>query len=281
MLYRDYFELSNLIRASDLLSHKMLGGANSELTRLAAINLKNFGGIDHFKSKLLDNSLLLSNIESFFTPFSAIDNFKSLNSGIDAIFSNTVLNNLESNKFLEYFQSTTYFVDPEEIDETEISNSEDKKIHIPELSKQIIGIGIDFLNTFTKDPKKLFTLKPREFEELIAEIFIRFNFEVQLTKETRDGGYDLVAINKSYPYLEDKYLIECKRYAEDQKIGVNVVRSLAGILDTQKANKGIIVTTSSFTKPAQEFATSINWKMSLHDYFQIKKWLEQISNSST
>lgn len=44
----------------------------------------------------------------------------------------------------------------------------------------------------SKYPKQLYSLKPREFEKFLAEIFIGFGFEVNLTAQTRDGGADII-----------------------------------------------------------------------------------------
>lgn len=97
---------------------------------------------------------------------------------------------------------------------------------------------------------KLFTIHPREFEKIIAELLYNQGFEVELTKQTRDNGYDILALKYINGFSPIKYLVECKRYAEDRKIGVEIIRSFKEVLQTENANKGIIVTTSYFTKDA-------------------------------
>src|SRR4051812_36863665 len=99
-------------------------------------------------------------------------------------------------------------------------------------------------------PKRLYDISPREFEELIASVYQEFGFDVELTKRTRDGGFDVVAVR--YKPEAERYLIECKRYSEDNKVDVSLVRQLAGVVTLEKATKGIFVTTSHFTKPAME-----------------------------
>src|SRR5258708_40197380 len=56
----------------------------------------------------------------------------------------------------------------------------------------------------------LISLTPRQFEELIAEIWSRFGYEVELTARTRDGGRDIIAIRRSVE-ASYRHLIECKR----------------------------------------------------------------------
>src|SRR5690606_32268347 len=42
--------------------------------------------------------------------------------------------------------------------------------------------------------EKLFELHPREFEKIIAELLYAKGFDVELTKQTRDNGYDILAL---------------------------------------------------------------------------------------
>jgi hypothetical protein len=58
-------------------------------------------------------------------------------------------------------------------------------------------------------PNELRLIDRRKFEEVVAEIFDGFGYEVELTKQTRDGGKDIIAIKRCEANL--KFLIECKR----------------------------------------------------------------------
>ena len=81
---------------------------------------------------------------------------------------------------------------------------------------------------FRRQPDHLYSLLPRDFEELIAELFSGLGYSVELTQRTRDGGRDVVAINDSV--VKNKYLIECKRYKRDATVGVELVRQLHGVV---------------------------------------------------
>jgi len=69
--------------------------------------------------------------------------------------------------------------------------------------------------------------------------------------------------------------VECKRYAADQKIDVGIIRNVAGVHYLDKPAKSIIVTTSFFTKDAQETAKQIENQLDLKDFNDIKIWLEK------
>lgn len=126
-------------------------------------------------------------------------------------------------------------------------------------------------------PHLLRDISHREFEEVVAELFRAKGYQVDLTKRTRDGGKDIIAIHTDSFGISNKYFIECKHYAEDNKIGVDVVRALHGVKNTKDGpNKTIVATTSSFTPDARRFvATEIasKWDMSLADYNDIVRWL--------
>jgi HJR/Mrr/RecB family endonuclease len=75
-----------------------------------------------------------------------------------------------------------------------------------------------------------------------------------------------------------KLLIECKRYAGDNKVGVSFVRSLYGVKIHDGATKAILATTSTFTKAASELVTSHRWELEGRDYDGVVDWVKQARN---
>jgi uncharacterized protein YjbI with pentapeptide repeats len=76
-----------------------------------------------------------------------------------------------------------------------------------------------------------------------------------MTKSGPDGGVDFVAYIKNLPSL--KLLIQCKDWS-GAKVGVKVVRELYGVVKSSNARKGVLITTSSFTKDAVKFSHTSN-----------------------
>ncbi len=107
----------------------------------------------------------------------------------------------------------------------------------------------EIITSIYNDNEILYTIDPYKFEEVIGELLHSKGFEVNISQKTRDGGYDILAITKQggIPF---KMLVECKRYKNT--VGVGIVRSFCDVIETEKANKGILVTTSYFSKPAVE-----------------------------
>jgi restriction system protein len=135
----------------------------------------------------------------------------------------------------------------------------------------------EFLGYFRKHPEKLYELPPRKFEELIALIFKNQGFNVELTPETGDGGFDVVAVQNDQLTGKSTYLVECKRYQADNKVGVGIIRSLYGVVTDQKATKGILATSSFFTTGAKKFEETNCNKLSLSDYDVVVGWLSDLN----
>jgi HJR/Mrr/RecB family endonuclease len=135
-------------------------------------------------------------------------------------------------------------------------------------------VDAKLVECFLKNPGHLRSMQPRNFEELIAELFDGFGFRVELTQPTRDGGRDIIAIGNHH-IAASKYLIECKRYAESNKVGISPVRSLYGVVTDERATKGILVTTSSFTNDAEEFIERNKWVLEGRAFDGIVDWLRE------
>jgi len=105
-----------------------------------------------------------------------------------------------------------------------------------------------------QNPDTLYTMDPRDFEKMIAFLFQKNGFEVALTSQTRDGGFDVFAVHKVLG-ISFKWLIECKRYAFGRNVSVDVARKLLGVLVSEQTNRGLIITTSDFTPDARDFAS--------------------------
>jgi restriction system protein len=113
--------------------------------------------------------------------------------------------------------------------------------------------------------EELFSLSPRDFEYLVEKTFRGMGYQTELTKPVKDGGRDIIAKRGKVGHKE-KVLVECKLHRH--KIGVQVVRSLFGVVADEKVNKGIVVSTSKFTKGAVEFSAR-NPKIELIDGGQL------------
>ncbi len=134
------------------------------------------------------------------------------------------------------------------------------------------AIDARILRHFQEQPDYLFNLDPFQFEEVICEVVSAFGWNAAVTSRTKDGGFDILALDNGV--LKNKYLIECKRYRK-KPVGVQLVRSLHGVVEEEQATKGILVSTSGFTKPAQALLDKHSWKLEGCDFQRLLEWLEE------
>lgn len=144
----------------------------------------------------------------------------------------------------------------------------EKKIYllkeIPKVERQISAIF--------NDNSRVFGLSPRELEEVVAELLRKQNWAVKLTKRTRDGGYDIFALQ----HLDDipiNMLVECKRLTKG-KVGVGTIRSFSHVVGNSDTHMGMIVTTSYFSNIArQEGDRTMGSKLLFRDYDDLMAWI--------
>jgi HJR/Mrr/RecB family endonuclease len=123
------------------------------------------------------------------------------------------------------------------------------------------------------------TVKPHEFEEVIAELLRHQGYEVQLTKHTRDGGYDIIALANLRGNIPFKMLVECKRHKN--KVGVGVIRSFKEVVMSNNANLGLIATTGLFTSDAWKKREQTPYLLDFRDRQAIIKWVEEYMAART
>ena len=108
---------------------------------------------------------------------------------------------------------------------------------------------------------------PRFFEQLVVELLLRMGYGGSLKDagkaigQSGDGGID--GIIKEDKLGLDVIYIQAKRW--ENVVGSKEIRNFVGSLVGQKANKGVFITTSWFTKDALEYVGTIAHKVILID----------------
>lgn len=151
-------------------------------------------------------------------------------------------------------------------------------------ASRIFRVSLEEINEelvlyLAKHPEKMRELSPRKFEELIADMFKNQGYEVTLTPQSKDGGMDIIAVQRD-GIGTIMVIIECKRYAAGNKVGVEIARGLYGVVEQRRATRGIIATTSFFTRGAVDFRNTLPHRIGLADFDvlsrEINNWKERI-----
>lgn len=124
------------------------------------------------------------------------------------------------------------------------------------------------------NPSAIHQLSPRKFEELVAYLMEKQGYEVTLTKQSRDGGVDIFALKRD-GFGSFLTIVDCKKYSENNPIGIDLVRTMYGTLNIEKASHGVIATTSRFTKDAKVMAEDYKYQISLKDHADIMQWIKK------
>ncbi|MDB5004392.1 MAG: Restriction endonuclease [Mucilaginibacter sp.] len=145
----------------------------------------------------------------------------------------------------------------------------------PKLITDLRVVNTKLLDRIGRRPEAIRELSPRQFEELVAELYQELGYQVQLTQQTRDGGKDLIIMHRSDI---GNFMIygECKHHAPDRPIGVGVVSELFGRINFDRATAGMVVTSSYFSPDAKVFQSKIEHQMSLVDFVKLSSMIETV-----
>lgn len=108
---------------------------------------------------------------------------------------------------------------------------------------------------------------PSFFENLVIDVLVKMGYggtrkdAGKAIGRSGDGGIDGI-INEDRLGLDVIY-IQAKKW--ENSVGRPEIQKFAGALQGQRARKGIFITTSNFTKEAQDFASRIESKITLID----------------
>jgi len=142
--------------------------------------------------------------------------------------------------------------------------------------REVDFVPITILDQVLRSPESMRALSARDFERFIATLIDRLGFQdVIITPRSGDQGRDVLAtmIMHGIPML---FAFECKQYHPSNPVGPEVLRALLGTIThgPTKANKGVLVTTSTFTSGARSFILtepSLDGK----DFDGITSWMKE------
>ena len=117
------------------------------------------------------------------------------------------------------------------------------------------------------------TCSPSFFERLVVELLLAMGYggtrvdAGRAIGQSGDGGIDGI-IDEDRLGLDSIY-IQAKRW--EGVVGRPEIQKFVGALQGQRAHKGVFITTSDFTKEAQEYVKNINTKVVLMNCFTLAK----------
>ncbi len=172
-----------------------------------------------------------------------------------------------TNSFLEQFEEFVEFrARKSKVENGGDFHAEDQDTHTPQ---EAIEVAYQRLRQDLAD-EILQTIKgctPSFFERLVIDLLVTMGYGGTRTDAGKaigrsgDDGIDGI-INEDRLGLDVIY-IQAKKW--ENTVGRPEIQKFAGALQGQRAKKGIFITTSTFTKDAQDFAAKIDSKITLVD----------------
>jgi HJR/Mrr/RecB family endonuclease len=114
----------------------------------------------------------------------------------------------------------------------------------------------------------------RTFEAIVGEMIRECGWTIELTKRTRDGGYDIMCLQTDVAGTSVKVVIETKLYRFGRKVGLATVDRLAGAALRDGADVALAVTNSHFSGDVwKRWQHRVNRELSLVDREELLDWL--------
>ncbi len=108
---------------------------------------------------------------------------------------------------------------------------------------------------------EIMKLSPTGFERLVVKMLLRMGYgngiegAGSVTKQSNDGGID--GIIKEDQLGFSNIYIQAKQWSPDQAVSKPEIQKFVGALQGQQAQKGLFITTASFTSGATQYASNL------------------------
>jgi restriction system protein len=74
-------------------------------------------------------------------------------------------------------------------------------------------------------------------------------------------------------------IVQCKKYREDRRIGEPTIKQLHADVRDRNASKGLLVTSSCFSRDAKKYIDLYKYKLAGKDFDGLLTWIENVRRS--
>ena len=145
------------------------------------------------------------------------------------------------------------------------ANANSHGLILPPTNIQLLESWAEITKAIAMDSKQMYQLSWQTFEDLMAEILDSFGWTIEPLARTKDGGVDIVATKLVMPDVTFQMMVQCKKYREDRKVGVDAVKNVWATKWDKGFHQAMVATTSTFTSGAIGAATKWGFEMRDHD----------------
>ena len=143
------------------------------------------------------------------------------------------------------------------------------------------GAFIDqrFIDYLHANQGKLGAMHWREFEKLTAEFYAREGYKVELGPGSGDGGVDVRVWNEGDVNDTPLCIVQCKR--QKDKVEQVIVKGLYTDVQDEKAQYGVLVTTSELTPSAKAVIATRGYPIEEINKNKLGEWLTKLRTPGT
>ncbi len=142
-------------------------------------------------------------------------------------------------------------------------------------------VADSLVRAIADDPEVLLTLSKTDFEELVAELFARRGFEVDLFRPSKDDGIDLLAVKNedtTEPIIlavQTKHPDPAAKGKRRKALPVSTVREIYGVAKAWNLHGAIAVTSSTYSSEAKRFSALKPEEIEVADAADIIEWVKR------
>lgn len=162
-----------------------------------------------------------------------------------------------------------------------LEQESDRIIKPDEFLKRKIDLVVDgrIFDYFFSHPDQIYNLlNPRQFEEFTADILSELGYTVRVSPLGADEGIDIYA-ERNHIIGAELVLVQCKHLQYSDKVSRPVVQQLKANVFDKNASSGLVVTTSTFTKPAWDYINQAKYRLAGADHQKLQEWLAYIKRN--
>lgn len=116
--------------------------------------------------------------------------------------------------------------------------------------------------------QRLLALEPGAFERLVLQVLTGLGYggrsgAIEHTGRIGDGGID--GIIRQDPLGLERVYMQAKRYVPENLVGRPAIQAFVGALHGQQADRGVFITTSSYSREAAEYVRYLHERIVLVD----------------
>ena len=141
-------------------------------------------------------------------------------------------------------------------------------------------ISQSIIDQIANNPEALQDLEKTQFEQLMAELFARMGYHVDLYRSSKDDGIDFLRVDVGQDETT-VFCVQCK-HPDKAEVGkkrrplpVATVREIYGVAKANDMHGCVAVTSSTYTPDARRFADLKPDEIHVADAADIITWIKQ------